>query len=368
MTLSTMRLAGVLLAGSTLSAAAAGIERAAPGTRVLFEDGRYLEFSAAYVAPELSGEGGLLLAPGADTGNLLEDYATFGVAYKAELTNRISYAVILGTPWGVDTDYPAETGSSYAGTSATLDSYGLTGILAWNVTPRIKVYGGVRGQSMEAKAAFPFGAALGLAGPYDVDASREFGFGYMGGVAYSRPDIALRVALTYYSQIETTHDTTETIAGISNQTRTGITTPRSVNLEAQTGIAEDTLLFGAVRWADWSEFGIAPPDFTTGTGAALVDYEEDWITYTLGLGRRFTERWSGAVQGSWEPASDTTLTTLGPIDGRWSAGVSATYELEGTKITGGLTYVSLGEAENFAATGFDGGDAIGAGLRVGFSF
>ena len=74
------------------------------------------------------------------------------------------------------------------------------------------------------------------------------------------------------------------------------------------------------------------------------------------------------MQGSWEPSSDTTLTTLGPIDGRWSAGVSATYTMESMKITGGITYVSLGDAQNFAATEFEGGSAIGAGVRVGFYF
>jgi hypothetical protein len=42
--------------------------------------------------------------------------------------------------------------------------------------------------------------------------------------------------------------------------------------------------------------------------------------------------------------------------------------MESMKITGGVTYVDLGEAENFAATEFADGSAVGAGVRVGFYF
>ena len=347
--------------------AAGGIERSAPSTRVLFEEGRYLELSAGYITGDLSGSGGLL-APGASTGDMLGDFFTLGGAYKADLTEQLSYALIVDTPWMVNTDYPVMAGSGYSGTSADLISVGLTGILAWDFNENFKAYAGVRAQSLEAEAYFPFGTALGLAGPYDVSASREYGVGYMAGVAYQRPDIALRVALTYYSEIETDHSTTETIGGTVYQTQTDITTPQAVNLEFQTGIMEDTLLFGSVRWVDWSEFSIAPPEFTAGVGAPLVDYEKDWTTYSLGVGRRLNDRWSVALQGAWEPASDTTLTTLGPIDGRWSVGLSATYTMARAKITGGVTYVDLGDAQNFAATEFEDGSAIGAGVRVGFYF
>jgi len=367
LTKTSLGLAAAFLTTSALTASAAGIERTAPSSRILFEDGRYFELSASVVSPDLSGDGGLL-SPTGSTGDLLEAFASFGVAYKADLTDRVSYAITLGTPWGVSTEYPAVATSGYSGTSADLNSYALTGILSFEVTPNITAYGGIVGQYVEAEAFFPFGGALGLAGPYDVDAKGDYGVGFMGGVAYERKDIALRVALTYYSEIEHELSTTENNGGTISDTSTDFITPQSVNLEFQTGIMKDTLLFGSVRWVDWSEFEIAPPVFTAGVGAPLVDYEEDWITYTLGIGRKFNENWSGAVQASWEPATDTQLTTLGPIDGRWSVGLSASYEFDNTKITGGITYISLGEANNFAGTTFDDGSALAAGVRVGWYF
>jgi long-subunit fatty acid transport protein len=356
---------------------AAGIERAAPSTRVLFEEGRYLELSFSSVTPDLTGNGGDATPLGGPpaaapngTGDLLETYSQFGAAYKADLNDQLSYAFILDSPHGVDTAYPLVAGSIYSGTTATLDSIQLTGILAYDVSDRVKVYGGLRAQAIEAEAGLPFiGAA---AGGYTVEAERDWSAGYMVGAAYQVPDIALRVALTYYSEIDHELETTEVIPLLTTlNDSVEITTPQSVNLEFQSGIAEDTLLFGSIRWVDWSEFAISPTLFSSPTvvGQPLVDYQEDWTTYTLGVGRRFSEQWSGAVQVSHEPAADyVPLTTLGPVDGRTSIGVAATYTMDNVKMTGGITYVSLGDTQNFASTDFDGGDAIGIGFRIGYSF
>ncbi len=370
-------LAGTALVAMPSVAFAAGIERAAPSTRVLFEEGRYLELSFSSVTPDLTGNGGDATPLGGPpaaapngTGDLLETYSQFGAAYKADLNDQLSYAFILDSPHGVDTAYPLVAGSIYSGTTATLDSIQLTGILAYDVSDRVKVYGGLRAQAIEAEAGLPFiGAA---AGGYTVEAERDWSAGYMVGAAYQVPDIALRVALTYYSEIDHELETTEVIPLLTTlNDSVEITTPQSVNLEFQSGIAEDTLLFGSIRWVDWSEFAISPTLFSSPTvvGQPLVDYQEDWTTYTLGVGRRFSEQWSGAVQVSHEPAADyVPLTTLGPVDGRTSIGVAATYTMDNVKMTGGITYVSLGDTQNFASTDFDGGDAIGIGFRIGYSF
>lgn len=370
----SLLLAGTALVALPSFAFAAGIERNAPATRVLFEEGRYLELSFSSVSPDLSGTGGLLDPTNAGTGDLFETYASFGAAYKSDLGNGISYALIFDQPHGVDTLYPTVATSGYSGTSATLDASQLTAILAYDVDERIKVYGGLRAQSVEAEAFFPFFGLLGTPPApgvtYDVQADRDYSLGYMVGASYSIPDIAARVALTYYSEISHELDTVETITGFPNTiSSVDIETPQSVNLEFQTGIAEDTLLFGSIRWVDWSEFAIAPTAFTGIVGQPLVDYQEDWTTYTLGVGRRFNEQWSGAIQVSHEPAADyVPLTTLGPVDGRTSIGLAATYTMDNIKLTGGVTYVDLGDTQNFASTNFDDGDAIGVGFRIGYSF
>jgi long-subunit fatty acid transport protein len=347
-------LIAALLVSAAGPAMAAGIERNAPAiagpNSVLFEDGRYLQFTLRHVSPDLEGVAGA----GAPTGNLFEDYLSFGAAYKADLTDRLSYALILDEPWGVDTLYTGP--APYTGTEAHLSSRELQGIVAFDATPGIKVYGGIRAQQMDATASIPF------VGGYTIDTDRQLDFGYLLGAAYQRPEIALRVALTYYSAIG--HDFNSTEFGALSSV-TEVETPQAVNLEFQTGVAEGTLVYGSVRWVDWSEFRIDPPNYPLAT--PLVDYEEDWTTYTLGVGRRLNENLSAFAQVSHEPASDTTLTTLGPVDGRTSLGLGVTWQQDNVRIRAGLNYTWLGEAQNVLATEFDDGRALAAGVSIGFS-
>lgn len=346
---------------------ASGLQRMAPNTRALFEEGTYLEISWANVSPDLSGSGGLLEPAGLGTGDLLEQYNMYGFAVKADLTCKLSYAIVFDQPFGVDTYYPIIATSGYSGTSSRLDAETMSGILAYRFAPRMTAYAGGRGQNVSADVSFPFGPAIGFPGAYSAVAERDTGFGFMAGVAYEIEDIKLRVAATYYSEIETTHATIETIGAAVFNTETELTTPQSVNLEFQSGIAENTLAFGSVRWVDWSSFAISPPTFTNALGIPLVEYTEDWITYTLGIGRRLNDRWAIAALVSWEPSTGQELTTLGPVDGRFSWGIAPSYTLGNMTITAGVNFIDLGEATNFAGTLFDGGDAVAVGVRVGWS-
>lgn len=366
----------LILGMAATSAHAAGIERSVTNVAPLFEEGRYLEIGGAFVFPELEGEGGTIPAgfPGAgavltgETGDLLDSFTQFSVTYKADINETLSYALILNQPYGAFTTYPdasaafPDATATYNGSNADLTSVALTGLLAYDVSDRIKIYGGPIIQSITPQASVSF------LSNYNVEADEDYGFGYTVGAAYSIPDIAFRAAITYRSSIEHEFDTTETSDALgTNQTETTTETPQSITIDLQSGIAEDTLLFGQINWVDWSEFAISPPNYVTLTGGRpLVDYEEDWVTYTLGIGRRFDENWSGAVSITYEPQTDTELTSLGPVDGRIGLNVGATYETETMKMSGGISYTRLGEARNVLDTDFDDGTAIGVGFRIGW--
>lgn len=388
--LGALAVAATALSLPPAPAGAAGIERIAPSSRVLFRDGRYMEFNLSYVSPTLRGRDAVLGPPfvaapvpfEGRTTDLLDSHTQFSFAYKADLTEQLSYALIIDEPYGADTNYgrgtfpagPFPPNFSYAGTTADLDSYQITGILAYDVTPQVKVWAGARAQRTEANAAIAFiGPTAGLPS-YTVSTDKDWAFGWLVGAAYEVPEIAARVALTYHSKIKHRFDTREfggiPIPGIQpgGDTRTDMDTPQSVTLEAQTGIAEDTLLFGSVRWVEWSAFRIAPPTYTAIVGRPLVDYESDWWTYTLGVGRRFSDEWAGAVSVLYEPQSNDVLTTLGPVDGRTAVTGSATYTMGQIELTGGLTYGWLGDTSNVLQTRYRDGDYWGLGLRVGYTF
>lgn len=277
MTVKTIAIAALL--GSACTAQAGGIDRSGQSILALFESGRYAEFSLGSVSPDTSGNAVAALG-GFGSGDMTSSFLQLGAAYKADINDRLSYAIIYDQPFGADVDYPTGTGY-FAAYPAEFESHAITGLLRYKFQNNFSVHGGLRVQSVEATAAVPFVAG------YRVSGDRDIGVGYVIGGAYERPDIALRVALTYNSGIKHDVQTSESFGGVPIPgSNTEIETPQSVNLDFQTGIAQDTLLFGGIRWAEWSEFDITPIGYQGATGgASLVSYDNDVFTYTLGVGR-----------------------------------------------------------------------------------
>ncbi len=254
----------------------AALEQAVPSTlRLLYEEGTYAEFGITYTDPDQSGEDATIPAgvvgpvpftlPG-NTGDVFEDRWNFSGAWKNDINDRWSYVIGFDQPFIADTSYgrgsflPNPINFTYDGSSANLTTYQITGVLAYDVNQDVKVFGGLRAQWLNADAALPF-----IAG-YSVDADPGWGFGWLVGAAYARPEIGLRIGLTYFSEIKHDLDTAEysDFFGAAD-TSTDINTPQSVTLDAQTGVAEGTLVFGSIRWVDWSEFTIAPPLYSDTT-------------------------------------------------------------------------------------------------------
>ncbi|MGI9394875.1 MAG: outer membrane protein transport protein, partial [Boseongicola sp.] len=255
-------LAAALVGASASAVIAGGLDRTGLPIGIIFEDGRYLELSFGGASPSVSGVGGLV-TPGALSGDMTESYFQFGAAYKADINDNLSYAIILDQPFGADVAYPTGTGYFAGGSLAELSTVAATGILKYTSDQNFSIYGGLRAQTLKASATVPF--VVG----YSASTSSDWAPGYVVGAAYEKPEIALRVALTYNSAIEHNLATTESSAsplGGPNSSTTQITTPQSINLDLQTGIAEGTLLFGGVRWVDWSDFDISPADYIVLTG------------------------------------------------------------------------------------------------------
>ena len=369
----TAAAAALGLAATAGIAEGAALERAVPQVvRLLYEDGTYGEVGLSFIDPHQSGEGAVLptplgpLAVPGNTGDLFQSQTNYFGAIKGDIGERLSYVLAFDQPHGVATQYGQGSFPSpqlsYAGTMGRLHAYQLTGVLAYDVTERIKLYAGLRAERLDAKAAVPFVA------DYYVRAEKNWGYGYLVGAAYSRPEIALRVGLTYSSAIRHDLDATETSLVGSDDEGFAVDMPQSVQLDLQTGVAPKTLVFGSVRWVNWADFEIAPPMYVQLSGAPLVEYQDDWWTYTLGVGRQLTDSLAGSLFVSWEPSVGGTMTTLGPVDGRTTGTAALSYDYGQFNFTGALTYGVLGDTSNRLQTEFDDGRIWGATLRVGYSF
>lgn len=371
-----------LLAAGT--AQAGGLDRSGQSVEPLFEEGRWVEFSYNYVSPDVSGTQQVSLSPtslaGSRSGDVLESFSQLGLAFKDDVSDRISYAVIFDQPFGADVDYGIGNGYFGQGSTAELDSDALTVLMRYKFDRSISVHGGLRYQTLSASAFVPFvtapeGPTAGV--PYEADGDTDGGIGYVAGIAYERPEIALRVALTYQSEVEHEIDTSETSAFAAGvvDTVTDVETPQSLNLDFQTGIAPGTLLFGNVRWVDWSDFDISPATFTAASGIALVAYENDYVSYSLGLGRQITDNLSAAVTLGYEPGDADFVNNLGPTDGSYSIGIGGSYSVGALELSAGVQYIRLldtqttiSELNGAEASTFEDNDAYAVGLKVGYRF
>lgn len=349
--------AAVGLSIGATSALAGGIERSTQSVAILFENGRYGELTFSLASPDVSGA----LGP-SSSGDMAETYMGYSLGYKQALGENLDLAIILDQPVGADVNYPTGTGYPFAGSTAVVRSTALTGLIRYKMPSNISIIAGARVQNVTGDVAIPVYA-------YTMTADGDTKYGYVLGVSWEKPEIAARVALTYNSAMTHTMDTAEATPLGPVSTPFETTIPQSVNLEFQTGIAADTLLFGSVRWVNWSAFDITPPGFFALTGGSLSSYDADVYTYTLGVGRRFSDNWSAAVTAGYEDHKGDPVGNLGPTDGYASLGVGATYTQGNMKITGGLRHVVIGDAVTSTIGGlFEDNHAIGGGVRIGISF
>ncbi|MGJ8622361.1 MAG: OmpP1/FadL family transporter [Yoonia sp.] len=370
--------AGAALLMTTTLAQAGGLDRSGQGIGIIFEEGTYSEFSFGLVQPNVSGElnAGVIL----ESGNVAENYAQLGAGYKSQINDDLSFAVIFDQPFGANVSYTeTDTGYPLSSTDAEFRSTGVTVLGRYNLNNGFSVHGGLRAVTIGADSR------VSVFNPADTPAAllheasyeNDTAFGAVVGGAYERPEIALRVALTYSAAMDFSHETEyqlqagsspAALADVTSTTgqTTDYTIPQSVNLDFQSGIAADTLLFGSVRWVEWTETEINSPEYFNNP---MVSYDNDTFTYNLGIGRRFTDSFSGSLSFSYEKASGEPAQDLAPTDGSKSISLGGAYTVgNGLEISGGVRYVMLGDATTNLGAEFEDNSATAVGMKLAYTY
>lgn len=295
-------------------------------------------------------------------------------------------------------------------TKVEVDTQNLSLVFGYQPTENWNIYGGGVYQTVKGNLSLR-GQAYSLFNGYDATFKETSGTGWLAGLAFQIPDIALKASVTYRSEID--HDISASedlsllnfpllttvlgglgvspaqLATLDDSGKTKITTPQSVNLDFQTGVMANTVAFANVRWVDWSNFSIRPYQFGNISEAVgpligrpdgfnLVEYEDDQISATVGVGRKFNDLWAGNVSVGWDSGAGNPVSTLGPTEGYWNVGLGLQYSpTPATFIAGGVKYFMLGDAK--AQTGaqagspeyvaeFEDNDAWAYGLKIGYRF
>lgn len=349
------------------SACAGGLDRTGQSLSPLFEKGRYLGVEAYHARPSMQGRDVMNRA----TGNVAPSYAQWGLSYKQDLGPQWSVALMLTRPFGLDIHYDEQASALLGGTQAQLFTRELQGVLRYKFNEQWGVHGGLRLQQSHGSVTLK-GLAYDTLSGYHVQFARSTEPGYLLGVSYEQPDVALRVAATYYSAIRHQVTTSESMApGITTQTAS--TSPQTFNLDVQTGINARTLLFGQIRWGNWAAFQLRPQAFTTATrGASLTDLDNT-LTYTLGLAYKLSPQWTGFVATVHDPKSSRMpLSPLRPSNGRQGYLVGLQFDNQTVKISPWVSHQKLGDVETSTTqtpqARFRGNTATVFGIQMGYRF
>lgn len=343
-----------LVVGLSGPALAESLDRNALPLDMLWESGNSVRLSFTFPKPDVSA------SPVGGSGSVLNSYVTYGFAYKQELNDRLDLGLFVNQPYGADGGY---TGGFLDGYSLDVQSSEIAAVLKYKFDNNVSVYGGLRAVKTELDLTLP--GSL-VPGGYTLNTGSDIGFGYLVGAAIEFPERAARVGLTYHSKIKHSFDSTE--FGTTTFGQTEATLPQSLTLDGRTALNSKTLLFGSLKWADYSEFDVAAPGFGTLVvpGTSVIDYSTDSITANIGLGRKINDEWSVFGILDWTK-SDGKASSLRPYDGATALTLGANYETGQIKVTGGVQYKKFRDATTALAS-YSGSSAVTPFLQIGYSF
>ncbi|MEM7732524.1 MAG: outer membrane protein transport protein [Pseudomonadota bacterium] len=357
--------------GLTASSAFAGsIQRSADPSQILFERGQnYLQFSVTYADADISGTSNtvpMLQPPGFSSGDIADPFLSYSAGLKVELSDKLTFALVANNPVGADVNYGSVLPYAFSGSNAEITSTSLTGYLKYKITDRFSVYGGVRATQVGGNVDLAPDIAGGAL-RYTLNVESDVGYGYVLGAAFTIDEILMKFALTYESKTE--HDFTDNTGAPFT-----VEIPQAVTLHARSAVSEKMLVFGSIRWQEWSEFQVAPPDFLNiplnqPARLPLAFGSDDYTTYEIGVARRLTQKFSLIGTFTYEPDSGRPVGNLEGRDGFLAYGIAGRYSTPTYDITAGVRYIDLGPTNTTTINSqFAGNDAIAFGLQLGYRF
>lgn len=368
---------------------ASGLDRSGQSITAFLQPGNYAEAGMSFLSPSVKGHSTVSGHQGEKIGNMADNYYFPSAAIKVQATDHISLGLLYDQPFGANATYGLEEGTFDDGKETTeveVRTNNLTGLIGYQPTENWNIYGGAVWQTVEADIHLRGAAYQSLSG-YNIKVDQKEAWGWIAGLAYQIPEIALKAAVTYRSEIEHNangHENSNIVIphfiDLSN-VNAGVQaiTPQSVNFDLQTGISQNTLAFANVRWVHWDQFTVSPlllqslGKIPTQNPQDLISYSNDQWSANIGLGHKFNDKWSGSATAGWDSGAGNPVTTLGPTNGYWSIGLGGQYSpTPNSFLQAGIKYYGLGDA--IAQTGstrvakFEDNHALGYGFKIGYKF
>jgi long-chain fatty acid transport protein len=344
----------MILSTTALSATAGGFETNSLSTSFMYEKGNYAELGMSSRSPDVKGTA---YAP---TSSALKKQDYVSLAIKTDVSSDLSVGLTSYNQGAVQLDY-SSAGSPFAVALPVvdLDINALAVLVKYSLCDNVSILGGAKQSQVQDASANIF-QSVGFPAS-SISGTSETSF--LIGASYAIPKIALRAELIYEGDVDFSLDTSN--GALSGKTSGSV--PDYMTLNFQSGIAEDTLLFGSIRKADWSNHQL-----TVFPGSPTTSSFTDTTTYSLGIGRKINDAVSLIANYSTEPAGSSDSTTPLTITNGYDAiGLAVRYSSGNATVTVGYSYAKVGNITLTTSAGvgeFTNNTVTGFGIKIGYNF
>lgn len=222
MKLKALTSAIILAAFPAAGAFAAALDRSGQSISNFLQPGNYFEAGISILDPDVSGQEAGLSTTRRNIEDMAGDYYFPHAALKLQVNDQFSFGLLYDQPFGADAEYQGNnvfvssptdpvlgtlpiTVSTLGGVSGStkveVESQNLSMILGYQPNEHWNIYGGPVYQTVKGDVSLR-GRAYSLYNGYDAHIKETEGYGWLAGVSYQIPEIALKTSLTYRSEID----------------------------------------------------------------------------------------------------------------------------------------------------------------------
>ena len=361
-----LTIAAILLGSPALSG---GWEASRLDSSMMYKDGSYAEVGTSSIDYDIKGT-----TQASKTHKMAKDQTRITLGFKTQydnfdvgLTSYMSGAIQMDGQSAHVTGCPGTPAACSVVPSADVEVDSLALLARYRINENMSVIGGVNRYDVSN------GKVTTLGGYYVVSGDE---FAPIAGAAYENQEIALRVELLMQLETDvplTASSSTSPAVATTSITGAKMAIPQTLTLNLQSGIAEDTLLFGSIHKTDWKSAQIVIPANAVGPVAATGSDFANSTAYSIGLGRKINDNLS--VLGSYSMEDGSGATGTSPFtmtDGNQTLGLGARYTMDNMTFSAGYSYAKVGDVKVTHSSGltadYKDNKVTGFGLKLGFSF
>lgn len=327
-------------------------------------------------------------ALGSSSSDATPNYFLLSGDLKVGFNDEIDCALRGHQPYKLDNEVDDGFNGEYIQNGFKIDAFGIDATCSYKFDLgngyRLRAIGGIRSTDLEAtrtnKASEPylafvstlfpeidmpagFGAGPDHTNEYSFKADR--GYGYRVGASFEIPQYALRAQVIYDSKIKLDMSGTQRIfdgtSEIMNQAATvDVELPQSISARFQTGINPTTLVYGGVRWMNWSDISsldifVAGPSNPALNKVLTTGWDDGW-TIEGGVQKKLTDDLSGTLGLKWDKGIGGGYTDT------WTANAGVAYDIDDNwRISFGGSVSLLTSSTETSGVPYEVGDSPGGG-------